>query len=116
MGPLRLGSGRLSSLSGLLERVMKDERQEIEILPPGEDRYREETSRIWISTNGGEIKFVKLGPFGAFMLAAGTLALLGMGFFFLTSLFFILAPIIAILGAGAYLSGLVGMGPFNRLR
>ncbi|MFM9162848.1 MAG: hypothetical protein ACKOPH_07280, partial [Methylocystis sp.] len=63
---------------------MKDERQEIEILPPGEDRYREETSRIWISTNGGEIKFVKLGPFGAFMVAAGTLALLGMGFFFLT--------------------------------
>ena len=78
---------------------MKDERQEIEILPPGEDRYREETSRIWISTNGGEVKFVKLGPFGAFMLAAGTLALLGMGFFFLTSLFFfvVVLPLMLVL-------------------
>ena len=95
---------------------MKDEKQEIEILPPGEDLYAENSSRIWVSNNGGEVKFIKLGPFGAFMLAAGTLAVLGMGFFFLTSLFFILAPIIAILGAGAYLSGLVGMGPIKRLR
>ena len=95
---------------------MKDEKQQIEILPPGEDLYAENSSRIWVSTNGGEVKFIKLGPFGVFMLAAGTLAVLGMGFFFLTSLFFILAPIVAILGAGAYLSGLVGMGPFKRLR
>jgi len=95
---------------------MKDEKQQIEILPPGEDLYAENSCRIWVSTNGGEVKFIKLGPFGAFMLAAGTLAVLGMGFFFLTSLFFILAPIIAILGAGAYLSGLVGMGPVKRLR
>ena len=61
---------------------MKDEKQEIEILPPGEDLYAENSSRIWVSTNGGEVKFIKLGPFGAFMLAAGTLAVLGMGFFF----------------------------------
>ncbi len=116
MRPLRLGLGRLSSLSGLWERVMKDERQEIEILPPDKEHDAQPSSRIWISANGGEVKFVKLGPFGAFILAAGMLALLGMGFFFLTSLFFILAPIIAILGAGAYLSGLIGMGPFKRLR
>ena len=97
---------------------MGQDKQDIEIIPPGEeprDDYAA-TGRIWISTGGGEVKFVKLGPLGAMMLGLGVLCFLGLGFFFLTSLFFILAPIMAVLGVGAYLAGLVGAGPFKRLR
>jgi hypothetical protein len=97
---------------------MSDDRREIEIIPPGQeprDDYAA-SGRIWISTGGGEVKFVKLGPFGALMLGLGMLAVIGLGFFFLTSLFLILVPVMAALGVGAYLAGLVGAGPFRRLR
>ena len=97
---------------------MGQDKQDIEIIPPGEeprDDYAA-SGRIWISTGGGEVKFVKLGPFGALMLGLGMLFLLGLGFFFLTSLFLILVPVMAALGVGAYLAGLVGAGPFRRLR
>lgn len=96
---------------------MSDKRGDIEIIPPGDDPREDAASgRIWISTGGGEVKFVKLGPFGASMLGLGMLALMGLGFFFLTSLFLILVPVMAVLGVGAYLAGLVGAGPFRRLR
>lgn len=97
---------------------MSDDRREIEIIPPGEEPRDDYAAwgRIWISTGGGEVKFVKLGPFGALMLGLGMLALIGLGFFFLTSLFLILVPVAAVLGVGAYLAGLVGAGPFRRLR
>lgn len=97
---------------------MSDDRHDIEIIPPGVDSRDDydASGRIWISTGGGEVKFVKLGPFGALMLGLGMLCFLGLGFFFLTSLFFILAPVMAVLGVGAYLAGLVGAGPFKRLR
>ena len=49
---------------------MSDEpRGEIEIIPPGkkpEDDFA--TSRIWISSGSGEVKFVKLGPFQSLLL------------------------------------------------
>ena len=89
---------------------MSDDRHDIEIIPPGEnprDDYATSGS-IWISSGGGEVKFVKLGPFGAMMVGLGVLCLLGLGFFFLTSLFLILVPVAAVLGVGAYLAGLVG--------
>lgn len=101
---------------------MSDDRRNIEIIPPGEDPRldpREDAAaagRIWISTGGGEVKFVKLGPFGALMLGLGMLFALGLGLFFLTSLFLVLVPVLAALGVGAYLAGLVGAGPFRRLR
>ncbi len=97
---------------------MSDKRGDIEIIPPGEDPREDyaDSGRIWISTGGGEVKFVKLGPFGALMLGLGMLFLVGLGFFFLTSLFLVLAPVAAALGVGAYLAGLVGAGPFRRLR
>ena len=97
---------------------MSDDRHDIEIIPPGEnprDDYATSGS-IWISSGGGEVKFVKLGPFGAMMVGLGVLCLLGLGFFFLTSLFLILVTVAAVLGVGAYLAGLVGAGPFRRLR
>ena len=97
---------------------MSDDRRDIEIIPPGEEPSDDDavSGRIWITTGGGEVKFVKLGPFGALMLGLGMLFLLGLGFFFLTSLFLILVPVIAALGVGAYVAGLVGAGPFRRLR
>ena len=97
---------------------MNDERGDIEIIPPGADPRDDyaASGRIWISTGGGEVKFVKLGPFGALMLGLGMLFLIGLGFFVLTSLFLVLVPVVAVLGVGAYLAGLVGAGPFRRLR
>ena len=97
---------------------MNDGRGDIEIIPPGEDPRDDDAAsgRIWISTGGGEVKFVKLSPFGALMLGLGMLFLIGLGFFFLTSLFLVLVPVVAVLGVGAYLAGLVGAGPFRRLR
>lgn len=94
---------------------MSEEKREIEIIPPGEE-FREETvSRIWISSGGGEVKFVKLGPFGSVMLGLGLLLALGVGLFFLSGLFLILVPVAAVLGLGAYFSGLLG-GAFKRLK
>ena len=97
---------------------MSDKRGDIEILPPDDDPRDDyaASGRIWISTGGGEVKFVKLGPFGALMLGLGMLAMIGLGFFFLTSLFLILAPVMAALGLGAYVAGRIGAGPFRRLR
>jgi len=97
---------------------MGDDQRDIEIIPPDKDPRDDDAAsgRIWISTGGGEVKVVKLGPFGALMLGLGMLFLLGLGFFFLTSLFLVLVPIMAALGVGAYLAGLVGAGPFRRLR
>ena len=95
---------------------MSEEQREIEIIPPGEDPIGGPASRLWVSHGQGQVRIVKLGPFGGFMVGLGLLSLFGLGFFFLTSMFLILTPIVAVLGAGAYLSGLFGAGPFKRLR
>lgn len=97
---------------------MNDDKGEIEIIPPGEnaDYSASSSSRIWVSTGRGEVKFVKLGPFGTLVAGLATLALLGLGFFLLSGLFLILLPIAAVLGVGAWLAGLIGAGSTRRLR
>ncbi len=97
---------------------MTGDKGEIEIIPPGEDASHSGSSpsRIWVSTGRGEVKFIKLGPFGSLMLGLGLLVLLGLGFFLLSGLFLILVPIAALLGVGAWLSGLLGVGSARRLR
>ncbi|WP_457798476.1 hypothetical protein [Methylocystis sp. S23] len=101
---------------------MSDEpKGEIEIIPPGEEprRDREDafaSSRIWISSGSGEVKFVKLGPLQSLLLGAGLLAFLALGLFFLSGLFLILVPAIALLGLGAWVANALGFGPFRRLR
>ncbi len=95
------------------------EKREIEIIPSGEgsrdEPFSQSGSRIWVSTGSGQVKFVKLGPFGSLMAGLGLLALLGVGLFFLSGLFLILIPVAAVLGVGAWLGGLIGRGT-NRLR
>jgi hypothetical protein len=95
---------------------MADDKREIEIIPPGEEPEDVATSRIWISSGGGEVKFVRLGPFGSLMLGLGVLSLLGLGLFFLSGLFLLLVPVVALLGAGAWVANRLGIGPFKRLR
>lgn len=96
---------------------MDDGKRDIEIIPPGEEPERDfASSRIWISSGSGEIKFVKLGPFQSLMLGLGLLAFLAIGLFFLSGLFLILVPAIALLGAGAWVANKLGFGPFRRLR
>ncbi|MCC3245715.1 hypothetical protein LG047_10315 [Methylocystis sp. WRRC1] len=95
---------------------MSEEKRDIEIIPPGEEFRDETSSRIWISTGGGEVKFVRLGPFGSLMVGLGLLLLLALGFFFLSGLFLILVPVAAVLGLGAWFSGLIGGGSNRRLR
>lgn len=101
---------------------MSDEpRGEIEIIPPGEDPRRRDgdafaTSRIWISSGGGDVKFVKLGPLQSLALGAGLLLFIGLCLFFLSGLLLILVPAVALLGAGAWVANALGFGPFRRLR
>jgi hypothetical protein len=96
---------------------MSDDKREIEIIPPDEeDNFSASSSRIWISTGGGEVRFVKLGPFGTMVAGLATLALLGLGFFFLSGLILLLIPVAAVLGLGAWFSGLIGGGAPRRLR
>jgi len=97
---------------------MSEERKgEIEIIPPGQEREEDvATSRIWISSGSGEVKFVRLGPFQSMMLGLGLMVLVGLGLFFLSGLFLILVPAVALLGAGAWVAGKLGVGPFRRLR
>lgn len=92
---------------------MADDKGEIEIIPPGEDDGA--TSRIWIATGEGNVKVIKLGPFGALALGLAVLLLLALGFFFLSGLFLVLVPVALLLVGGAYLSGLVGAA-FKRLK
>jgi hypothetical protein len=101
--------------------MIDEPKGEIEIIPPGEEprRSREDgfaTSRIWISSGSGEVKFVKLGPLQSMLLGAALLALLGLGLFFLSGLFLILVPAVVLLGAGAWVANALGLGPFRRLR
>jgi hypothetical protein len=95
---------------------MADDKRDIEIIPPGEEPEDVAASRIWISTGQGEVKFIRLGPFGSLMVGVGILLLLGLGLFFLSGLFLLLVPVVALLGAGAWVANRLGVGPFRRLR
>ncbi len=98
--------------------MSEEPRGEIEIIPPGERRRDEDfasSSRIWISSGSGEVKFIKLGPFQSMLLGLGLMALVGLGLFVLSGLFLILVPAIALLGAGAWVANRLGFGPFRRL-
>jgi hypothetical protein len=98
------------------ESAMEKDKREIEIIPPGEksaDAFS--NGRIWISSGGGEVKIVKLGPLGSLMVGLGVLLFLALGFFFLSGLFLILVPAVALLGAGAWVANKLGFGPFKRL-
>jgi len=106
-----------------MQRDIGNHEREIEILPPERDPEPPGlfgggpvSGRIWISGGDGRARIVKLGPFGTFLLGAAALFLLGLGVFFMTGLFLIVAPIVLLLGAGAWLAGSVGIGPFRRLR
>lgn len=101
---------------------MDEDKREIEIIPPGESSRREREddafaqSRIWISSGSGEVKFIKLGPLQSLMLGLGLLAFVALGLFFLSGLFLIAVPAVALLGAGAWVANRLGVGPFRRLR
>jgi hypothetical protein len=96
--------------------MSEEPRGEIEIIPPGEKRGEDfASSRIWISSGSGEVKFVKLGPFQSMLLGLGLMAVVGLGLFFLSGLFLILVPAVALLGAGAWVANRLGFGPFRRL-
>ncbi len=97
--------------------MSEEPKGEIEIIPPGregEDEFA--TSRIWISSGSGQVKFVRLGPVQSMLLGFGLLVLIGLGLFFLSGLFLILAPAVVLLGAGAWVAHKLGLGPFRRLR
>lgn len=100
--------------------MREEPRGPIEIIPPGERREPQgedfDTSRIWISSGSGEVKFVRLGPFQSMMLGLGLMLFIGLGLFFLSGLFLILIPAVAVLGAGAWAANKLGLGPFRRLR
>ncbi len=97
--------------------MSEEPKGEIEIIPPGkEPRDDFATSRIWISSGSGQVKLVRLGPFQSLMLGFGLLVFIGLGLFFLSGLFLILAPAVALLGAGAWVAHRLGLGPFRRLR
>ena len=100
---------------------MDEDKREIEIIPPGKSSRSERedpfaTSRIWISSGSGEVKFVKLGPFQSMLVGLGLLGLVALGLFFLSGLFLIAVPVVALLGAGAWVANKLGVGPFRRLR
>jgi hypothetical protein len=77
----------------------------VEIIMPGEERS---AARLWVATGSNEVKFVKLGPLQSLAVAVGALLFLWLGFLFLSGVFLILAPIALVLGAGAYIAGLLG--------
>jgi VIT1/CCC1 family predicted Fe2+/Mn2+ transporter len=92
----------------------EEPRGEVEIIPPGVETRERSRSRIWISTGSQRVKVVKLGPFGSLVLALALALMLALGFIFLTGVFLVLVPIVAIMGAIAYLTGASG-NPFRRL-
>ncbi|MGJ0392890.1 MAG: hypothetical protein ACR650_09055 [Methylocystis sp.] len=101
---------------------MSDEpRGHMEIIPPSQSSRAEAeegfaTSRIWISSGGEQIKFVKLGPVQSMLVGLCLMLCVGLGLFFLSGLFLLLVPAVAVLGAGAWVANKLGVGPFRRLR
>lgn len=101
---------------------MSEEKREIEIIPPGEDDagrrddpFAQSGARIWVS-NGGETKFVRLGPFQGVILGIGLLLFVGLCLFFLSGVLLVMAPVVALIGAGAWIANKLGVGPFKSLR
>jgi hypothetical protein len=95
---------------------MQDDNRDIEIIPPGDEpRGDFVSSRIWISSGQGDVKFVRLGPFQSLLVGLGLLLLIGLGLFFLSGLFLFFIPVAALLGVGAWVANKLGVGPFKRI-
>lgn len=100
---------------------MSDERKddrEIEIIPPGieDEPFSSASSRIWVGSGAGHVRFIKLGPFQSLMLGLGMLIFVALLLFFLSGFFLFVAPIVALAAAGAWVANKLGVGPFKRLR
>jgi len=85
-----------------------DRKSEIEIIPPGEE---EEHSRIFFGTGETHVRVVKLGPLGTIAALVAGVAVLFLFFAFFSGLALIAIPAALLLGAGAWVSGLLGGGP-----
>lgn len=88
----------------------------IEIIPPSDQTEDANFNRIWMSNGSGSVKIVKLGPFAGVMLFLVAMLVIALVFALFTGAFLILFPIGVLLGAGAWLSGLLGGKPFRRLK
>jgi hypothetical protein len=82
----------------------------IEIVMPGNEHS---AVRVWVATNSAEVRIVKLGPFGTFLVIFGLLAVLWLGFLFMSGVLLIVVPFFIAIALGAYLIGLLG---FHRPR
>ncbi len=89
-------------------------RGEVEILPP-EDRTGPWGGAVYTTKRFGTVKVVRLGPVGGALLGFGLLAMVSLGFLFLSGALLLLLPIAGLLTFGAVLSGLLA-NPFKRLR
>lgn len=101
---------------------MSDEKREIEIIPPGEDDaerrdepFAQSGARIWVS-NGGEARFVRLGPIQGLILGIGLVLFVGLCLFFLSGVLLVMAPVMALIGVGAWVANKLGVGPFKSQR
>lgn len=92
--------------------MTEEPKGEVEIIPPGEE---DDGPRIWIGSGTTRIKVIKLGPFGSLAAAVTGIAILMLAFALFSGLALILIPVALLLGAGAYVSGLLG-GSSKRLR
>lgn len=96
----------------------RDDERQIEIIPPGveDEPFSSASSRIWVGSGSGHVKFIKLGPFQTVLLALGMLVFIALVLFFLSGFFLVAAPLIALAGAGAWVANKLGVGPFKKLR
>lgn len=92
--------------------------REIEIIPPGieDEPFSSASSRIWVGSGSGHVKFIKLGPFQSLFLGLGLIVFFALTLFFLSGIFLFAAPLIALAGAGAWVANKLGVGPFKKLR
>jgi riboflavin kinase/FMN adenylyltransferase len=87
----------------------------VEIIPPT-SQQDDPPAQIWMSSNMGRVKIVKLGPVSGALMLIFVCLFIALIFAFFTGAFLILFPIGILLGLGAWVSGLLGGNPFRRLK